>query len=99
MPITHAAVDAMDSTRSAMHLSELLAKHGVLNDRNRVVVLFQGWLGRKLPTYYPETARLLTAFATWHHLRRMRTAADAGTLVPGPRAGCPLPRTPARLPT
>ena len=82
-PITHAAIDAMDSTRSAMHLGELLAKHGVLDDRNRVVVLFQAWLDRTLPRYSTETARLLTAFATWHHLRRMRAAADAGTLVPG----------------
>ena len=83
VPITHTPIDAMESTRSATHLSELLAKHGVLDDRNRVVVQFQEWLGRKLPSYSPETARLLKAFATWHHLRRMRAAADAGTLVPG----------------
>jgi len=75
-PLTHEAIDAMGSRRSATHLGELLVKHGVFGQRNRVVVGFQGWLDRKLPGYFPERARLLTAFATWHHLRRMRVDAD-----------------------
>lgn len=81
-PITYAAIDAMDSKRSALHLAELLAKHGILGDRNRVVALFQGWLDRAMPNYSPQAAKRLTAFATWHHLRRMRALADAGTLAP-----------------
>ena len=62
----------------------------MLSQRNRVVVGFQGWLDRKLPGYSPETARLLTAFATWHHLRRMRAAADADRLVAGAAASVKL---------
>ncbi len=89
-PLRHETIDAMDSRRSATHLGEMLVKHGVLSQRNRVVVGFQGWLDRKLPGYSPETARLLTAFATWHHLRRMRAAADADRLVAGAAASVKL---------
>jgi len=89
-PLRHETIDAMDSRRSATHLGELLVKHGVLSQRNRVVVGFQGWLDRRLPGYSPETARLLTAFATWHHLRRMRAAADADRLVAGAAASVKL---------
>lgn len=66
-----------------MHLRELLVRCGALPPADRSLVLFEAWLRRTLPEHTPAAERLLTGFATWHHLRRMRAASEAGRLKPG----------------
>ncbi len=61
-----------------MHLRELLVGCGALPPLDRTVVLFEAWLRRTLPDHSSAARRLLSGFATWHHLRRMRIAAAAG---------------------
>lgn len=67
-----------------MHLRDLLVEHGVLDPFDRHVALFEQWLERTLPSIAdPAHRALLLRYATWHHLRRMRTLASAGRLRPG----------------
>ncbi len=72
LSMSHDTFDSEPAQRTAMHLRELLIRCGTLPPRDRVLMLFAAWLDRALPRYSPDTARLLHAFATWHHLRRMR---------------------------
>jgi hypothetical protein len=52
--------------------------------KNRHLILFEQWLDQHLAGIQdPEHARLLCAFATWHHLRRMRKLANDGQLHNG----------------
>jgi len=83
LELTHATFDADPGGRTAMHLRELLVRHGALPPVDRTIVLFQNWLATTLPSYSPATARLLGSFARWHHLRRMRELAEHGRLKPG----------------
>lgn len=83
LELTHATFDADPAPRTAMHLRELLMRHGALPPVDRTIVLFQSWLATTLPGYSPTTARLLGSFARWHHLRRMRELSDHGHLKPG----------------
>jgi hypothetical protein len=81
LPIAHGTFDRHPSPKTAMHLRELLVRHGVLQDKNRHLILFEQWLDQHLAGIQdPEQARLLRAFATWHHLRRMRKLAGDGHL-------------------
>lgn len=57
--------------------------HGVLTTIDRHTAAFEDWFAAHLPRYPPETQQLLHSFATWHHLRRIRQSAAAGTLTPG----------------
>jgi hypothetical protein len=85
LAINHATFDRQPSPRTAMHLRELFIRHGLLEPRDRFLLLFQQWLDRKLATVSdPEHRRLLQLFATWHHLRRLRDQAAAGALHNGP---------------
>lgn len=83
LPLTHDTFDALGTGRTVMHLRELFVRYDALPERSRHVLQFQGWLTRELPRHSPAAATHLQAFATWHHLRRMRHLADAGTLKPG----------------
>lgn len=67
----------------AIHLRDLLITHGILTPIDRHTAAFEDWLAAHLPRHPPETQQLLHGFATWHHLRRIRQSAAAGTLTPG----------------
>jgi hypothetical protein len=85
LAIGHTSFDQHPSPKTAMHLRELFMRHGLLEPRDRFLLLFQQWLDRKLETIAdPEHRRLLQLFATWHHLRRLREQATDGTLRNGP---------------
>jgi hypothetical protein len=84
LPIAHDTFDHHPSPKTAMHLRELLVRYGVLEDKSRHLILFEQWLDQQLTCIQdPEQARLLRAFATWHHLRRMRKLASDGKLHNG----------------
>jgi len=86
LDLTHATFDHDRAARTAMHLRELLVRHGALPPIDRTLVLFLAWLEQTLTRYSPDTGRLLNAFARWHHLRRMRELSDRGRLKPGAAA-------------
>lgn len=83
LAMSHDTFDAEPEQRTAMHMRELLIRCGTLPPRDRVLTLFTAWLDRTLPRYSPDTAKLLNAFATWHHLRRMRELSARGQLHVG----------------
>lgn len=84
LPIAHSSFQHHCSPKTAMHLRDLLVEHGVLDPFDRHVALFGQWLEQTLPSIDdPAHRAILLRYATWHHLRRMRTLASAGRLPPG----------------
>ena len=83
LPLNHSTFRTHPHPKMALYLRDLLVTHGVLPPMDRHTAAFEDWLTEHLPRYSPEAQQLLHGFATWHHLRRIRQAAVAGTLVPG----------------
>lgn len=83
LPLTHAVFRSHPHPKMALYLRDLLITCGVLTPIDRHTAAFEDWLTEHLPRYPEQAQQLLQAFATWHQLRRIRQAADAGTLAPG----------------
>ena len=83
LPLTHATFRGHPRPKMALYLRDLLITCGVLTPIDRHIAAFEDWLTEHLPRCPAEAQQLLQAFATWHQLRRIRQAADAGALAPG----------------
>ena len=80
---THEALDAHARPSAADYLRRMLVAHGVLADRNEDLVRAERWTADLLAHVdRPTDRRLVTAYATWRVLRRLR---DRGARNPGPR--------------
>ena len=84
LPIAHASFHEHPSPKTAMHVRDLLVEHGVLDPFDRNIALFEQWLDGTIEGVdEPTHQAVLLRFATWHHLRRMRTLTTSGRLRPG----------------
>ena len=83
MAATHAALDAHRNVRGADYLRRLLIAHGVLDDRDDELARTEAWAGELLGTIdRADDRRLVTTYATWRVLRRLRGRAGRAQ---GPR--------------
>ncbi|WP_336217154.1 helix-turn-helix domain-containing protein [Nonomuraea sp. LPB2021202275-12-8] len=81
-PITHEALDEMSPWRSVAYLRDLLMLHGVLPRVDRHLILFQRWLRDTLTEITdPDHQHVITRFATWHVLHRLRRFAERGPVT------------------
>jgi hypothetical protein len=72
-PITHQTLDTLSPWRSVAYLRDLLMLHHVLPPADRHLMLFERWLRDTLAKITdPDHQQLVTRFATWHILHRLR---------------------------
>lgn len=74
-PLTHEGLDAAaeSAKREANHLRALLIHHGLLPYQDPYLARFETWIDDKLRDLPEEIAKPVSQFATWHHLRRIRS--------------------------
>lgn len=75
-PLTHEGINTLGAPRTVAYLRDLLMKHGLLPARDRDLMMFEAWLTDRLAaTDDPEQRRLLSQYATWDVLRKLRDTA------------------------
>ncbi|MFF1254404.1 recombinase XerD [Pseudarthrobacter sp. NPDC058329] len=74
-PLTHEGFDAAaeSAERPANHLRALFIHHGLLPYQDPHLARFETWIENKLRDLPEEIAKPVSQFATWHHLRRIRS--------------------------
>lgn len=74
-PLTHEGFDAAaeSAERPANHLRALFIHHGLLPYQDPHLARFETWINDKLRDLAEEIAKPVLQFATWHHLRRIRS--------------------------
>lgn len=86
IPLTHDGLTAAGSGRHVDHLRSLLQHHGLLPQRDEHLARFEAWLTDKLDAIdSPAVRTLVEQFATWHHLRRLRSESQPGQSSDGPK--------------
>jgi len=83
IPASHEGLDAVPG-RATEHLRSLMQHHGLLPQRDPNLPRFQTWIDTKLDGLPDEVRQPVKHFATWHHLRRIRTKAASGAPTHGP---------------
>ena len=77
LPLTHDALDALLTRRSADHLRHLLVAAGLLPRRNDTLVALEEWVARHLEEIGDvERRQQVHAYATWRVLNRARRRAE-----------------------
>ncbi|MGH9101999.1 MAG: hypothetical protein ACRDYD_03300 [Acidimicrobiales bacterium] len=77
LALSHAALDALPTRRSADHLRHLLVAAGLLPARNDALVVLEEWVARRLEEIGDaERRRQVHAYATWRVLNRTRRHAE-----------------------
>lgn len=82
-PITHRMLDDEPFTAGAHFLRRLLIDTGALPDRVDRLERLPIWADRLIEQAPPEHRALLSPFAHWHVLRRLRRTVGDDTLQPG----------------
>ena len=74
-PLTHEGLNfaAQSANREANHLRALFIHHGLLPYQDPYLARFETWIDDKLRHLPEEIAKPVAQFATWHHLRRIRS--------------------------
>lgn len=74
-PLTHEGLDAAAESvkREATHLRALFIHRGLLPHQDPYLARFETWIEDKLRDLPEEIAKPVAQFATWHHLRRIRS--------------------------
>ncbi|OIN80733.1 hypothetical protein [Mycobacterium malmoense] len=86
IPLTHDGLATAGSGRHIDHLRSLLQHHGLLPQRDEHLARFEVWLADKLDEIdSPEVRAPVEQFATWHHLRRLRSESRPGQSSDGPK--------------
>jgi hypothetical protein len=85
-PLTHEGLDEHRETagRAADHLRALLVHHGLLPYQDPYLARFESWIHDKLKPLPAEVAKPVEYFATWHHLRRIRSMVTPETNAQAP---------------
>lgn len=83
IPVTHEGLDAVPGKHTE-HLRALLQHHSLLPHRDPYLARFEEWIAAKLGGLPDEVRQPVQNFATWHHLRRIRAKAAAGSPTQGP---------------
>jgi hypothetical protein len=82
LPCSHAALDAVGTSRAVEYLQCLLVRYGVLPPRDRRLADFQRWAAAKLDGISnAEHRQLLERFLRWHLLRHLRSRSTAAQPV------------------
>jgi len=80
---SHEALDTVAARRAADYLRALLVAHGVLPARDEALARLERWVADLLDEVADaEHRRMLTAFATWRVLHRVRRAAERRPAAP-----------------
>jgi hypothetical protein len=78
LPATHQALDAWPRRRAADQLRQVLVASGALAPRDEELTRTEQWLTTLLASIDTgRHRRIVSAFATWHVMRRLRRAAGA----------------------
>lgn len=72
-PLTHDGLDNYDGGQEVEHLRALLVHSEFLPPRDPYLARFEQWIAAKVEPLPAEVAQPVEQFATWHHLRRIRT--------------------------
>jgi hypothetical protein len=85
-PLTHEGLEEHRETagRAADHLRALLVHHGLLPYQDPYLARFESWIQDKLSPLPAEVAKPVEHFATWHHLRRIRSLTTRDKSAQGP---------------
>lgn len=85
-PLTHEGLDAQSESaeREANHLRALFVHHGLLPHQDPYLARFESWIKDKLRSLREEVAKPVGHFATWHHLRRIRSLTTPEKSARGP---------------
>ncbi|MDE8670973.1 recombinase XerD [Pseudarthrobacter sp. H3Y2-7] len=67
------AAAAESANREASHLRALFIHHGLLPYQDPYLARFETWIENKLRDLPEEVTKPVAQFATWHHLRRIRS--------------------------
>ena len=71
--VTHDALDEMPPGKTLAHLRSILVATGTLPGRDERLVRLERWVGEAVSRREdPGERRVLHAYATWHHLRKLR---------------------------
>ncbi|WP_413467268.1 hypothetical protein [Mycolicibacterium sp. 120270] len=85
-PLTHDGLDGAGPGRHISHLRSILEHHGLLPPRDEHLARFELWLTAKLDAIdSPAVRGPVEQFATWHHLRRLRSESKPGQGTDGPK--------------
>lgn len=86
IPLTHEGLDAAGPGRHIEHLRSMLVHHDLLPPRDEHLARFERWLATKLDAVdSPAVRGPVEQFATWHHLRRLRSGSKPGQGTDGPK--------------
>ncbi|GAA2046629.1 hypothetical protein GCM10009839_58950 [Catenulispora yoronensis] len=81
-PVTHELLDDLGLSRAVAHIRAVLVTSGVLPQRDEHLARLERWLGEALRQVAdPAERRIVKSFATWHHLRRLRRAAETAPVT------------------
>lgn len=82
VPISHQGLDQVDDTNTARYLRRVLVACGVLPAHDEHLDRLQQWLHRALADIGdPHQRRIVSRYAHWHHLRRLRRRTGRDTPV------------------
>jgi hypothetical protein len=80
LPCSHAALDAVGTSRAVEYLRCLLVRYGVLPPRDRRLADFQRWAAARLDALgNAEHRQLLERFLRWYLLRHLRSGSTPAT--------------------
>lgn len=83
IPVTHEGLDTVPG-KPTEHLRGILQHHELLPHRDQYLPRFEQWIDAKLADLPDEVSQPVRQFANWHHLRRIRSKAAAGSSTRGP---------------
>jgi hypothetical protein len=86
IPVSHDGLDAAGRGRHITHLRSLLEHNDLLPQRDEHLAPFESWLAATLGAIAKPAIRApVEQFATWHHLRRLRSKSAPGQSSDGPK--------------
>lgn len=80
LPINHDTFRRLPADRSHNYLRELLTSTGVLPPYYPPIEQIERWLIDLLDPLDPDSTAMISRYAHWHHLRRLRSLAERGKL-------------------
>ena len=80
--ISHGALDQFPASKSLSYLRNLLSALEVLPPHHARLATVTPWLADTLAALPHEHADIISRFANWQVLRKLRTKADRGVLTP-----------------
>jgi hypothetical protein len=83
-PLTHAALDELPSSKPIEHLRSMLVATAVLPARDEHLARIERWVSRTVDEHpQPDDKELLSRYAHWHLLRRLRRRTRSATTTYG----------------